>query len=132
MSDDIESLKEAEKEGVEETHERPAEQRNHNWIAGVVLIFIGAIFLFTNVTDFELDNWWALFILIPALVNFGNAWSSYQQHGRLTQSGRGSLVGGLILSLIASAFLFDLDWGLIWPIFLIIGGIAALMGNWFD
>jgi hypothetical protein len=137
MSDDIESLKEAEKANEydyqDETEPKATNRRGEaNWVPGIILIAIGVIFLFTNLTGFSLNNWWALFILIPAVKNFGSAWGSYQRHGRFTKSARGSLTGGMILSLIASAFLFDLDWGLIWPIFLIIGGISALFSGWFD
>jgi hypothetical protein len=137
MSDDIDSLKEAEKE-KEYDYEYEADspfQAGHNranWIPGVILIAIGVIFLFTNLTGFHLNNWWALFILIPAVKNFGSAWGSYQRHGRFTKSARGSITGGLILTLVASAFLFSLDWGLVWPFFLIIGGVAALFNGWFD
>ncbi|MCP4423676.1 MAG: hypothetical protein GY803_04205 [Chloroflexi bacterium] len=141
MSENIESLKEAEKANDDFAYENESEQNSHvhhswrdrsNWLPGVILIAIGAVFLFTNLTGFHLHNWWALFILIPALSNFGNAWGSYQRHGRLTKSARGSLTGGMILTLIASAFLFSLDWGLIWPLFLIIGGVSALFSGWFD
>jgi len=125
MSDDISQLKAAEKAPVKE-------ERNRNWVAGIVLITIGLFFLVSNLTDFTINNWWALFILIPAVSNFGRAWQSYQNDGRLSRAVRGSLTGGLILTLIASAFLFNLDWGLIWPLFLIIGGLAALLGGWFD
>ncbi|MEZ4642065.1 MAG: hypothetical protein R3E31_04880 [Chloroflexota bacterium] len=138
MSDDIESLKEAEKFAGDESDYVEAEPRTHHrrgggsWFPGVVLIAIGAIFLLHEITGFRIDNWWALFILIPAFSNFGQAFRSYQQNGRFTHSARGSLTGGLILTLIASAFLFNLNWGLIWPMFLIIGGLSALMGGWFD
>jgi len=125
MSDDISQLKAAEKAPVKE-------ERNRNWVAGIVLITIGLFFLVSNLTGFTINNWWALFILIPAISNFGRAWQSYQNDGRLSRAVRGSLTGGLILTLIASAFLFNLDWGLIWPLFLIIGGLAALLGGWFD
>lgn len=125
MSDNISELKDAEKRPVKE-------ERNRNWVAGVVLITIGLFFLVSNLTGFTIDNWWALFILIPAISNFSRAWQSYQNDGRFSRAVRGSLTGGLILTLIASAFLFNLDWGLIWPLFLIIGGLAALLGGWFD
>ena len=125
MSNDISQLKAAEKAPVKE-------ERNRNWVAGIVLITIGLFFLVSNLTGFTINNWWALFILIPAVSNFGRAWQSYQNDGRLSRTVRGSLTGGLILTLIASAFLFNLDWGLIWPLFLIIGGFAALLGGWFD
>jgi hypothetical protein len=139
MSDDIDSLKEAEKanetsyEYEEETAAKSHEwSGSANWVPGIILIAIGVIFLFTNLTGFHLDNWWALFIMIPAVKNFGSAWGSYQRHGRLTKSARGSITGGMILTLIASAFLFNLNWGLVWPFFLIIGGVAALFNGWFD
>ena len=133
MNDDISGLKEAEQERFEDENHTPPEKRGkNNSVAGLVLIAIGLIFLISNVTNWHLDNWWALFIMIPALTNFCKAWRSYQRHGRFTRSARGSLTGGLILTLVSSAFLFDLDWGLIWPLFLIIGGLSALMGGWFD
>lgn len=128
MNEDITGLKEAEKEKME-TDVAP---HNPNWVAGIVLIVVGVIFLLANTTNFHLNNWWALFILIPAAKNFSHAWNSYQRNGRLTRPARGSLTGGLILTLIASAFLFELNWGLIWPLFLIIGGFSALLGGWFD
>lgn len=137
MSEHVEDIKIEEKQKMDEaqadyTDETAVKPRNNNWIAGVVLIAVGIIFLFSNVTNFYIQNWWALFILIPAFINFGRAWQVYQAEGRFTKSARGSLTGGIILSLIAAAFLFTLDWGLVWPMFLIIGGIAALLGGWFD
>jgi hypothetical protein len=117
MAEEISELKEAEKQEI---------QYSHNWIGGVVLITIGAIFLLSNLNIFHLNNWWALFILIPAVANFGNAWQSYRRHGRLTHGAQGSLTGGLILLLISGAFLFGWSWNLIWPIFLIIGGLSAI------
>ncbi|MCA9920750.1 MAG: hypothetical protein KC419_04295 [Anaerolineales bacterium] len=141
MNDDINELKEAEKKASEHGAEweepvssttATSRHRSKNWGAGLVLIAIGTIFLISNTTDFHLDNWWALFILIPAFSNFGSALNNYRNNGRLTRSGRGSVTGGLILSLIASVFLFDLDWGYVWPLFLIIGGLSALLGGWFD
>ncbi len=138
MSDEINELKEAEKQHsdyefeVEETTNRTPRRQSKNWGAGLILIAIGVIFLVSNTTGFSLHNWWALFILIPAFSNFGNALNNYQSNGRLTRSGRGSLTGALILTLIASVFLFNLDWGLVWPVFLIIGGLSALLGGWFD
>jgi hypothetical protein len=120
MSEEISELKEAEKKDI---------QYSHNWVGGVVLVTIGAIFLLSNLNIFHLNNWWALFILIPAAANFGNAWRSYQRPGRLTDGSRGSITGGLILSLIAATFLFGWSWNLIWPLFLIIGGLSAILNH---
>lgn len=135
MSEDIERLKEEEKE-ASAVHEEPvvATRRGHgpHWGAGIALIVLGVVFLLSNVTGFHLNNWWALFILIPAFGSFNEAWRNYQRHGRFTRSSRNSLLWGIIISLVAFTFLLNLDWGLIWPVFLIIGGLGALMGAWFD
>jgi len=132
MSEELSELKEAERESFEESKEPETGRRSNNWVAGVVLIAIGIIFLISNTTNFFLANWWALFILIPAVTNFNNAWRRYQQDGRLNKAARGSLTGGFILTFIAAVFLFSWDWGVVWPFFLIIGGISALLGGWFD
>ena len=107
------------------------EQRRNEfpWIAGLVLIILGIIFLVQNLTGFYLANWWALFILIPTLGSFAAAGRAYRDAGnRFTPAVRGPLVGGVILLAVTCVFLFGLDWGRIWPVFLIIGGIAALLG----
>ncbi len=157
MKEEIDRLKEAEKENFSSlAHEfeqedegtlqpksrpysRPYSPYAHhrraggNLIPGIVLIVIGGIFLLSNLTGLSINNWWALFILIPAFSNFQNAWRSYQRHGRLSRGARGSITGGLILTLVAATFLFDfLTWGVVWPLFLVILGLSALLGGWFD
>ena len=99
----------------------------YGWMAGGALILLGIIFMAQNLGAFYLRNWWALFILIPAIGSFAAAWNSYQANGRLTAAGRGSLVGGGVLVMIAAAFLFSLDFGLLWPVFLIVGGLVVLL-----
>ena len=103
-----------------------------NLTLGLILIGMGVVFLLTNVAGLTLQNWWALFIFIPAVKQLRCAWSQYQENGRLGHSGRGALTGGLFWALIGSAFLFDLNWGFVWPFFLILGGLGAILGGWFD
>ena len=130
MSEDISRLKEDEKVAEEENNNSCTKR---SWFPGVMLIGMGLIFLIANFTDLPfLHNWWALFILIPAVHNLSSAWSSYQANGRLTRSARGSLTGGLFTALVAAIFLFDLDWGKIWPLFLIFGGLSTLIGSRFE
>lgn len=115
--------------------ERAARRANrdaygYGWIGGVVLILLGGIFLLQNTGMIEsFDNWWALFILIPAVGSFVNAWRLYQQaDNQWAPAATGALTGGLILTGIAAMFLFGLDLGKWWPLFLIAGGIATLLG----
>jgi hypothetical protein len=98
------------------------------WIVGGVLILVGIIFIVKNVSGFELHNWWALFILIPALASLGTAYTMYRKNeGRFTAASRGPLIGGLVLLFVAGVFLFDLDWGAMWPVLLIIVGAGTLL-----
>lgn len=141
MSEEFKEIKDEEKEkmGAAGTPQgqQPAEESSGSgagpsWIAGVAIIAVGVIFLVSNLTDFHLDNWWALFILIPGLMSFANAWRMRKEDGRWSASARGSLIGGLAITLVAVIFLFGLDWGKVWPLFLILGGVAALLGGWFN
>lgn len=99
-----------------------------SWFLGLVLVAVGLILLLRNtIRGFELDNWWALFILIPAAGSFGTAWNLYRKKGgRMTQAAIGPLMGGLFGLFVAGVFLFNLDWDRIWPVFLILAGLGAL------
>lgn len=99
------------------------------WIGGVVLLLMGFVFLLQNlgVSFVVLENWWALFILIPAVSALSRAWGSYRRTGRLDQAVIGSAIGGLAILMVALTFLIDLEWDLIWPTFLILAGIGALI-----
>lgn len=132
MSDNIKELKDIERELLDAEGEKDGQNEvscgpNMAWIPGLVLIGIGASFLLNNFTDFQLNNWWALFILIPAFASLGNFIRAYRVHGGLNDEARGSLIGSMILFFVAAIFLFGLSWGLVWPVFLIIGGIGALL-----
>jgi hypothetical protein len=137
MSESFEQIKDEEKQQMGTVSgtagaKVPALRSNGAWIPGLVLIGIGVIFLLSNLTDFELDNWWALFILIPAFGAFGNAYRVYQSQGRLGREGRGSFIGGLVFVFVASIFLLELDWGQVWPVFLILAGLGVLLGGFWD
>jgi hypothetical protein len=105
---------------------KPSQSRDA-WIWGIVLILVGGFFLLQNFTTFYLQNWWAVFILIPAFGSFANAWRQYQEAGRFSGSVRKSVFGGLIFTLVAAIFLFNLNFGLLWPILLIGAGLAVVL-----
>jgi peptidoglycan/LPS O-acetylase OafA/YrhL len=96
---------------------------------GGVLVILGIVLMVRNLTDFDFGNfnWWALFILIPAAGSLASAWRTYQNEGRLSEAARGPLVVGLMFLLAAAIFLFNLSWGTMWPVFLIIIGLGALI-----
>jgi hypothetical protein len=114
-----------------EEHPSPSpHSRRPAWITGAVLILVGLVFLLQNVTGFSLRNWWALFILIPAIGSLTTAVSMYRRNeGKFTAASRGPLIGGLLLLTLTVVFLFGLDWGRVWPVFLIIAGAAAVLSS---
>lgn len=106
--------------------------RSSGWVAGAVLIAVGVILLLQNlhVMTIPLDNWWALFIFIPAIGAFARAWDFYQgAGGHLTERARGSLFGGVILSLVACTFLFGLNWAIFGPVAMMLVGLSVLIGS---
>ena len=97
------------------------------WIGGVILVVLGIIFLLQNVSGLHLENWWALFILIPALGSLWSAWNTYQFNGRLTTGARSSAIFGIALILLTGAFLFNISLSIYWPMALILVGILLLV-----
>ncbi len=139
MSDDIEALKEAEKENMTLTETdfapRPISHKGeeHNqWIGGVILVTVGAALLLTTVFGVVLHNWWALFILVPGLAKLVGAVQSYGRDGRFSHRARHNFTWGLILTLVACTFFFSWSWSAIWPVFLIVFGLGALLSGLLD
>jgi hypothetical protein len=100
------------------------------WVAGLIMIVLGGVFLLYNMgaLSITLHNWWALFILIPALGSFDTAWRAYRAGGnRLTATARGAILAGVILTAITLAFLLELDWTYFGPILLILAGVGVLI-----
>jgi hypothetical protein len=103
--------------------------RSSTWVAGLIMILVGVAFLLrtTGSFNFPLNNWWALFILIPAVGAFDTAIRMYRNaDNRLTAPAAGSLLVGLVLTFITVLFLFNLSWSLFGPIILILAGIGIL------
>jgi hypothetical protein len=105
----------------------PSMKRNGAVISGIILISLGMIFLLQNFGFFYISNWWALFILLGTAGAWGSAWHIYQNNGqRITAAVTGPFIGGLFPLVVALIFLFNLDWGVVWPVFLIIAGVSVL------
>jgi hypothetical protein len=98
------------------------------WV-GIAFVLFGIIMVLQTAGLVRLNNWWALFILIPALASFGRAWNRARVNGgRFTRSVSSAISGGLFISAVALLFLFNLDWGRYWPVFIVLAGLSTLLG----
>jgi len=97
------------------------------WLPGLILILLGAIFLAQNYFGTTLHNWWALFILIPALSTLATAYALWRD-GHADWA-TGPLIAGLGFLALTVLFLLDLPIGQLWPLFLILAGVALLLGR---
>jgi hypothetical protein len=114
-------------QSVPETPHQSAHNKAH-WLPGAILVGLGILFLLNNIFGLTINNWWALFILIPAVSKFRKAYDLLQSEGEFTRPVWSALAGGVLLSLLSAAMLFNLNWGLVLPSFLIIGGLALVLG----
>ncbi len=97
------------------------------WLWGAALILLGAIFLVQNLGILYLDNWWALFLLFPAITSLSGAYGLFRSNGYLTRAARGSLIAGLFFLGLMVVLLIEIDLGIYWPLLLIAGGIVLLV-----
>ena len=109
---------------------RAARRSNAALWGGVALVAFGVIALMDN---FGLHlrfgfNWWAFFMLVPGAIILKNAYEAYQASGYLTRQTRTHLVAGSVLVAMAVIFLVGLELSALWPLLLIAGGAAILLG----
>jgi hypothetical protein len=110
-------------------YEARRQRRGSTWVAGLIMIMLGVAFLMrtTGNFDFPVNNWWALFILIPAVGAFDTVIRMYRNaNNQLTAPAGGSLIVGLVLTFVTASFLFNLNWSLFGPVILILAGIGIL------
>lgn len=109
----------------------------------IAIIAIGLLFLANNLgynlAFLDRHNWWAVIILLAAFAPLTHAYERYRANGRLDAEAAYSLLcaGGIVL--VGVLFLFDLDWGTWWPLFVILGGLYTLVPyrrrchrHWYD
>ena len=104
--------------------------RSGAWVTGFILIGLGTMFLLRSngIYDIPLRNWWALFILIPAISAFDSALRTYRNAGnQLTAPARGSLLVGTVLTFVTIMFLFDISWTFFGPILIILVGLGMIL-----
>ena len=123
----------------EARHQRRAERfadpsRRGSLIVGIILIVLGGMFLLQNMGSysFPINNWWALFILISAFGAVERALYMYREAGnQFTNQAVGSLLTGIVLTLITAGFLFNISWTYFGPTLLILAGLGILMNSMF-
>jgi hypothetical protein len=110
--------------------QRGYRRRGNGWLPGLILIVIGALFLLQNAGIALGGNWWAIFVMIPAIAAGGVAWAMFERAGRkYTPAMSAPLTGFVLLTFIAAMLFFSLSWSLLWPVFIIIAGLSALLGR---
>ena len=113
--------------------EQPQVQKHEDkpktgWFVGVVLVGIGLVFLLENFGFVFSENWWAAFIYVAAAAAFLNMWRQWKAAGWFDSKAAGSLTGGLLLTTVATIFLFSLSWDLWWPLVLVAIGGGIVLG----
>ena len=117
-----------EEERRQRREERLALRGRGGWIGGVILVLLGLILLGQNLNLFAFQNWWALFLLLPALGSFGTAWRITQVNGgHFGMRARSSTILGLIFTLASGMFLFNLNWKIFGPGLFILAGLGLIL-----
>jgi hypothetical protein len=113
-----------------EDGEKSVKSRRPGWVVGGVLIVLGVFFIIQRFAGFTLKNWWALFILIPAIGSLVTAFQMYvKNERRFTAASRGPLIGGLLLVALSAVFLFNMAWAWAWPLFVILAGLGIMLSS---
>lgn len=130
----------------EERPVQPEPVLDNGWWATVIaflLLAVGSLLLFMNfglfqifdvnfnLTQFEFTlprlNGWALWFLIPIFFTAMGLFPAIFRDGDTSEHVQGKLMTLLVLSSLLVIFLFDMDWGRIWPIWFVIGGLSKFM-----
>jgi len=97
----------------------------------VAIIAIGLLFLANNLgynlAFLDRGNWWAVIILLAAFAPLTHAYERYRAIGKVDAEVMYSLLSASGVVLVAVLFLFELDWGTWWPLFVILGGLFTLI-----
>jgi hypothetical protein len=96
-------------------------------VVGLGLIILGIVFFLENAGILQYTPDWALFLFVPAAGSLAMAWKTYRDERALTVMVRREVMAGAVLSLVAILVLFNLNWVVIWPAFIIAAGLGSLL-----
>src|SRR5689334_18284843 len=89
---------------------------------GLSFTIVGLILLLRNLEVIRLGHrWWALFFLIPIAYLLSDLMKGRQN--------RRTIVGLVAIVAMMVIFLLGVSWSLVWPVFIIIGGLAFLLAR---
>jgi hypothetical protein len=96
----------------------------------LLLIVVGFGLLAQNFGVVLPQRWWALLLLVPALASLVAAIRAYRNKGPAPETWA-AVISGIIFTLLALALFFGLDWGIFWPLLLVLLGAGILArGYW--
>ena len=108
-------------------------ETHYNSRIGVAIGFIavGAIILLHNLHLFHFGyHYWAWFLLIPISVLVGDILNRKRMNdGKYPHDVTGQIIGVFAMSSVLAIFVFDLSFHSIWPVFIILAGVAVLLGR---
>ena len=107
-------------------HDR-RQRRPRGVTGGIILIALGLVFLLQQWGRFDLQNWWAIFILIPAFGSLASTYAIYEHSGRINRAVVGNFFGAMMILTVALIFLFNLSWAVFWPVFIILPGLSMFL-----
>jgi hypothetical protein len=98
-----------------------------------VIIAVGIVFLIKAAGwlggPWDVDQWWALLILIPAVGSLVASWYAYRRTGgHLSWGVFRWVLYGLLFVVLAVVFLLVKDWQKVWPVLVIIVGVGIALG----
>ncbi|HJR14447.1 MAG TPA: hypothetical protein VJ833_11180 [Rhodanobacteraceae bacterium] len=110
-----------------------AHSRRLQWRAfpAVAIIAMGILFLANNLgynlAFLDRGNWWAVIILLAASAPLTHAYERYRAQGKVDADVMCSVLSATAVVLVGVLFIFELDWGTWWPLFVILGGLFTLI-----
>lgn len=111
--------------------EPSALQNPDNLTWGIALIVVGIVYLLDTlgIVGLRINNWWAIFILVPGINLLTRAWFYTRESGTFSGRASRSALWGSVLVLLSFTYFFDLDITLMFPFILIGSGLYLLLSR---
>ncbi len=108
--------------------ERRARRRSRDrYGLGLLLVVVGGILLLRDSFGVAFQNWWVVFLLIPAAAFLYRAYQAYQTSGTFDREVSRQVVPGAVLLVVSAVFLFGLSWNVMGPLVLIFLGLVLFV-----